>query len=97
MPVYVTLVNVTDQGMKNVKDWPNKVKEGQAAVEKAGGKWLAHYFTFGQYDAVAILELPNDEVAMTTLLAIGTQGNIRTTTLKAFTTDEIAKIVKRLP
>ncbi len=51
----------------------------------------------GEYDYVAIGEAPNDEVTMVFALALGSLGNVRTTTLKAFTTEEFAKIVKRLP
>ena len=55
------------------------------------------YITFGEYDSVVILELPNDEAAMELLLTTGSQGNIQTTTLKAFPTDEWKKIVEKLP
>jgi len=51
----------------------------------------------GQYDYVAIAEVPSDEVGMTGLLSLGMQGNVRTTTLRAFTNKEFAEIVKKLP
>ncbi len=51
----------------------------------------------GEYDYVGIGELPNDETAVTLALAFGSQGNVRTTTLKAFTKEEFAEIVKKLP
>jgi len=97
MPYYIILLNWTDQGIRNVKDSPKRAAAAKAAVEKAGGKWLGFYYTFGQYDMVAIVEAPNDETTMSLLLAVGSLGAVRTTTLKAFTEAEAAKIIGRLP
>ena len=55
------------------------------------------YSVMGEYDYVGIGELPNDETAVALALAMGSRGNVRTTTLKAFTKEEFAKIVKKLP
>jgi uncharacterized protein with GYD domain len=97
MPYYIVLMNWTDQGIKNVKDSPKRAAAARAAVEKAGGKWLGFYYTFGQYDMVLIAEGPSDENAMSRNLAIGSQGSVRTTTLKAFPEAEVAKIIEKLP
>jgi len=97
MPHYIILLNWTDQGIKAVKDSPKRAAAARAAVEKAGGKWLSFYYTLGQYDMVAIIEVPNDEVAMSLLLAVGSLGAVRSTTLKAFPEAEAAKIIGRLP
>jgi uncharacterized protein with GYD domain len=97
MPHYVILFNWTDQGIKNIRESPKRVVAAREAVEKAGGKWLGFYNTIGQYDGVAIIEALNDEGAMSFLLAIGSLGNVRTTTLKAFTEAEVAKIIEQLP
>ena len=51
----------------------------------------------GEYDYVGIAEAPNDEVAMTFMLGLGSAGNVRTTTLKAFTTEQFAEMVNKLP
>jgi len=51
----------------------------------------------GEYDAVAIVEAPSDEVLMTHMAGVGAQGEIRTTTLRAFPTEEFAEMVKKLP
>ena len=67
------------------------------AAEKMGGKVLGFYAVMGEYDYVGIGEFPNDEVAMTYLLGLGSLGNVRTTTLKAFPMEEFTKLVKKLP
>jgi uncharacterized protein with GYD domain len=51
----------------------------------------------GEYDYAAITEAPSDEVAATFALALGSLGNVRTTTLRAFTKEEFAQMVKKLP
>ena len=97
MPTYIGLYKLTDQGIKNVKDMPQRIEKAIEASEAMGGKVLGVYSVLGEYDLVSIAEFPNDETALTLALALGAQGNIRTTTLKAFTKAEFAEIVKRLP
>ncbi len=97
MPTYVILMNLTEQGIKTIKEAPARVEEVSKALEAVGGKLLAFYIVMGQYDYVAIAEGPSDEVALAQLLALGMAGNVRTTTLKAFSREEFAEIVKKLP
>ncbi len=97
MPRYVVLWNWTEQGIRNVKDSPKRAVAAREAVEKAGGKWIDFYRTMGEYDGVLIMELPSDDAAMSFLLAIGSLGNVRTKTLKAFPEAEAARIIEALP
>ncbi len=97
MPTYIVLYKLTDQGIRNIKDAPQRMEEGIKAMEAVGGKVIGIYSVIGEYDYVGIGELPNDETAVTLALAMGSQGNVRTTTLKAFTKEEFAEIVKKLP
>ncbi|MFX1404897.1 MAG: GYD domain-containing protein [Promethearchaeota archaeon] len=97
MPAYITLMNLTEQGVKNIQDAPKRIESGIRYLEKLGGKLLAFYVTLGDYDYIGIADAPNDEVVMRFLLGIGMAGNVRTKTLKAYTTEPMAKIVKDLP
>jgi uncharacterized protein with GYD domain len=97
MPLYIGLYKLTDQGIKNIKEAPERAKQGFKAFEEMGGKVLGFYLTMGEYDYVSIGEAPSDEAIATFVLALGALGNVRTTTLKAFTTEEFAEIVKKLP
>jgi len=97
MPTYIALYKLTDQGIKDIKNGPKRFEDGVKAFEAMGGKITGFYAVMGEYDYVAIGEAPNDEVAMTFALAIGSLGSVRTTTLKAFTHEEFAKLVKKLP
>lgn len=97
MPTYVILMNLTDQGIKNIKDAPKRIEAGIKALEDMGGKLTGFYMTMGEYDYVTIGEAPNDEAVATFLLGLGSLGNVRTTTLKAFTREEFVAMVNKLP
>jgi len=97
MPTYITLFKLTDQGIKNIKNAPQRIEAAVKAVEAAGGKMKGFYATMGEYDYVTIGEGPNDETVMASNLGVASAGNVRTTTLKAFTLEEFAAIVKKLP
>ena len=97
MPRYVLLMNLTQEGVTNIKEGPQRVEEAREALEAAGGKLLDFYLTMGPYDYVAIAEGPDDEAALLQLLGLGATGRVRTTTLKAFTLDEFKELVDKLP
>jgi len=92
---YILLLQWTDQGIRNFKDTTRRADAAKREAERIGGK-LTLYWTFGEYDLVCILEAPNDEAAMEFGLKVGSLGNVRTTTLRAFTEEEIAKILGKL-
>jgi uncharacterized protein with GYD domain len=97
MPIYITLANWTDQGIRNVKDSPQRYEAFKKGVEAAGGKVVGFYLTLGRYDMVAIIEAPSDEVAAFVILGVGSKGNIRTETLKAFPEAEYRDIIAKVP
>lgn len=97
MPTYIFLYKLTDQGIKNIKEMPQRMEKAIEASEAVGGKVLGVYSVLGEYDLVSIAEFPNDETVLSLALAFGSQGNVRSTTLKAFTKEEFVEIVKKLP
>jgi len=97
MPNYVILMKLTDQGAKTIKNAPGRVDAGIKAFEKMGGKVIGFYVVMGEYDYVAVGEAPSDEVATTFSLALSSLGNVKTTTLRAYTKEEFAAMVKKLP
>jgi uncharacterized protein with GYD domain len=97
MPAYISLCNFTDQGLRNAKDTVNRFKAIEKAIEAVGGRKIGAWWTLGAYDLVVIAEGPDDETVTRVLLASGMQGNVRTMTLRAFSEDEMARIVQGLP
>ena len=97
MPTYIMLMKLTEQGVKDIKNAPQRIEQAAKTAEAMGGKMIGFYTVMGEYDYVVIGECPSDEVMMTFLLGVGSLGNVRTTTLKAFTSEEFAAMVKKLP
>ena len=97
MPTYIMLLKLTEQGSKNIKDAPARVEQASKAIEALGGKFIGFYTVMGEYDYVCISEAPSDEAVMTFLLALGSLGNVKTTTMKAFTKEQFGDLIKKLP
>ncbi len=97
MPTYVVLAKWTDQGIRAVKESPRRLDATRKSIEAAGGKLLGFYLTMGRYDEVLIVEGPSDEVAATMALSAGSEGNVRTETLKAFREAEYRGIIAKIP
>ena len=90
---YIILSSWTDQGIRKVKDSPKRLKSARILAKKMGCKLKDFYMTIGDHDMVVLAEAPNDEAMAKLILAITATGNIRTTTLKAFSEADYKKIV----
>ena len=92
MATYIVLANLTDEGLRNIKESTKRADAVQAAAGKFGVRMTHTYWTLGQHDMVMVVEAP-DEASFTAFgLAIGAQGNVHTQTLRAFTADELDRI-----
>lgn len=97
MPTYTVLTNFTNEGIKAVKDSPDRFEGGQPLLEKMGITIKAHYWLMGRYDLLTILDAPDAEAISRFALTIGMQGNGRTETMRAFSIDEFREILNRVP
>jgi uncharacterized protein with GYD domain len=97
MPTYIILFNFTQQRITNIKDMPKGVDAFKQDVQKVGGQLKGFYMVTGEYDTIAIIEVPGDEAIAKLALATAALGNVRTKTLRAFTEDEYRKIIAELP
>jgi uncharacterized protein with GYD domain len=97
MPVYVTLLNWTDQGIRNVREAVQRVDSGaQVAEQKYGVRLKEIYWTVGPYDYVVLWEAPDEQSMSAFMLELGSLGNVRSTTLRAYDRDEVGGILERL-
>ena len=96
MPTYVSLLNFTDQGIRTVRDTVERTDRAAGIAEKHGGGLVQTYWTVGPYDLVVVLEAPDDESLTAFLLEVGSLGNVRTTTLRAYDREEMSGIIERL-
>jgi uncharacterized protein with GYD domain len=97
MATYISLLRYTQQGVEQIKDSPARLDAARKAFEELGASIKAFYLVTGQYDAMVITEAPDDTTVAKVSLALGSRGNVRTETLRAFTEAEFRKIVSALP
>lgn len=93
MATYVSLINWTEQGIRNVKDSPKRLDAAKKALKELGGEVKAFYMTQGNFDALLISEVPNEDVLAKFLLKTGAAGNVRTTTVRAYSEQEYRNIM----
>jgi uncharacterized protein with GYD domain len=96
MGTYVSLIKFTDQGIRNIKDSPDRYGAFKSMAEKMGVTVKSFHYTLGRYDAVTIVEGP-DEAVTTALLKASSLGNIRSETLRAVSIDEAKRIIGNIP
>jgi len=95
MPNYVVLYRFTAQGRKNVKESVRRAAEIRKQNEARGFKVLGHYWTQGRYDLVAIVDAPSDEAMVAGLFGIAEAGNVSSETLRAYTAEEMQRILAK--
>ena len=97
MATYISLVQFTDKGIRAARQTTQRVAEWATKVQSKGVSIKQMYWTLGQYDQVCVFDAPDDETAASVLLAADMLGNIRTQTMRAFTTSEMEKILATVP
>lgn len=96
MATFISLANFTDQGIRNVKESPDRFAAVKALAERLGLTVKSFHYTTGQYDMVLIIEGP-EEAAMILSTKIGSLGNVRTQTMRGYSIDEMRKILDKMP
>jgi uncharacterized protein with GYD domain len=84
MPTYISLMNYTDQGIQTVRKSPRRLDAAKRSLEEMGGIFRDFFMTMGSYDLVLVYEAPDDAVSARFQQLLASQGNVRTTTMKAF-------------
>lgn len=97
MPTYVVLAAFTDQGIRTVKDSAQRASQAAEMAKAFGCEMKQIYWTLGQYDIVTIVEAADESSFMAFGLPLGSAGNIRSQTLRAFNKDEFSTMLGRLP
>jgi uncharacterized protein with GYD domain len=90
-------INFAGQGVHDVKGTVKRLRESEKAMQAAGGRKIGAWWTLGPYDIVLVAEGPHDEIITRLALAIAIQRKIRTMTMRAFSEEEMERIVQGLP
>ena len=96
MVTYLILINFTEQGIRNIKDSP---KRAAAATELARGFGIEIrdiFWTLGAFDGAVLIEAPDDQAVTAWALKLGSLGNVRTQTLRAFRANEFENIAAKI-
>ena len=96
MLTYVVLATFTDQGVKNAKDSPKRAEAFKQMAKTFGVTVKDIFWTQGRYDIVTIVEASDETSAMSLNLSLGALGNIRTESLRAFSSADMMKIVAKM-
>jgi uncharacterized protein with GYD domain len=95
MATFIVLMNWADQGIKTFKESTARADAGKEEMAKLGVQMTDIYWTFGPYDLVLLVDAPDPETLTAALLRLGSAGNVRTTTMRAFTRDEFTRVAER--
>ena len=93
MATFITTIKFTEQGIQSIRESPKRAAAFKSAAKKMGVKVTDEYWTLGGFDGVIIFDAPNDETATAAMLHLSSQGNVHTTTARAFDSSEIEKVI----
>lgn len=97
MASYIALVNFTDQGVRHIRQTTERAKALMNAAANLGVRIKEIYWTLGAFDAVFTADAPDEETITAFTLSVGSLGNIRTQTMRAFSADEMNRILEKIP
>ncbi len=95
MATYVVLIDWTEQGVGKFKDSVDRYEAAEKQFEAMGVRFKDAYWTLGSHDLVSIIEAPDDDTLAAALLTLASQGNLRTTTLRAFSAEEMRSVIAK--
>ena len=95
MMTYVVLYKFTDQGAKDFRGTLKRAAEVRAENERRGFKVVGVYWTQGQYDLISIVEAPDEQAMVASLVNVAGAGNVHSQTLRAFTAEEMTAIIDK--
>jgi uncharacterized protein with GYD domain len=97
MPMFICSLRWTDQGIRSVKDAPKRAQASRELAKKLGIEIKEVYLTSGDDDVLLIVDTPNGDNVAKFALVLGSQGNVRTRTARAWPQSEFQKLISELP
>jgi uncharacterized protein with GYD domain len=97
MPTFILSLNWTDQGIRGVKEAPKRSQAAKELAKKLGVDIKQVYLTSGEHDLLLIVETPSGDNVAKFALALGSLGNVRTSTARAWPETEFQKLISELP
>ena len=95
MSTYIVLIDWTQQGVENFEDTVDRYEAARSQFEGMGVRFRDIYWTLGSHDLVTVVDAPDSETLAAALLKLGSQGNLRTTTLRALSAEEMRGVIAK--
>jgi uncharacterized protein with GYD domain len=95
MPTYVVLIDWTEKGISGYEETVDRYEAAQEAFQQLGVSFQQVYWTLGGHDIVSVVDAPDDQSIAAALLQLGSQGNIRTKTMRAFSREEMREVIEK--
>jgi uncharacterized protein with GYD domain len=96
MATFVSTIKFTQQGIMAIGETTKRAAAVKAAAKKMNVTITDVYWTLGPIDGLLVFDAPDDETATAMLLYLGAQGNVQTTTARAFTANEMDKMLEKI-
>ena len=96
MATFVVLANFTEQGIRNVKETINRAEAFKDMAKKSGVTVKEMFWALGRHDIVVICEAPDDDTLTALMLSVASRGYVRSETLRAFSFDEMKKVLGKM-
>lgn len=97
MITYIGLLSFTDKGIQSIKSTTQRAIAAKESAKKLGVNMRDIFWTMGDCDLVCVLEAEDEQALAAFNLAVAMQGNVRSHSLRAYTADEMDKILAKLP
>ena len=95
MPTFIALIDWTEQGVRNFRETVDRYEAGRELFEQMGVRMTQVYWTLGEHDLVAIAEADDEETMAAATLTLASQGNLRTTTMRALSAEEMRGVIAK--
>ena len=95
MATFIVLSDWTEQGVAQIEDSVRRFEAGIGELEKVGVRVKEFYWTLGDHDMLSIVDAPDAETLAGALLKLMSLGNVRTTTWRAFSGDEMTALIAK--
>jgi uncharacterized protein with GYD domain len=92
MSTFISTLRFTEKGLSTIQESPKRAAAFKATAKKLGCKITGEYWTLGTFDGVIIFDSPDDETATALMLHLASQGNVHTSTVRAFGASEMGKV-----
>lgn len=77
MPIYISQGRYTRDAIKGMTIRPEDLADAMSRLlSKAGGRLVGYYFTFGEFDFLAIADAPSETQMAAVLIAAAGSGGI---------------------